>query len=397
MTDISERASDGGLPAPENKRHYPGLDGLRALAVLMVFVQHYLVLSPRYNWGWTGVRIFFVLSGFLITGILYDTRNAARRWSVFYTRRALRIFPLYYAVLLLGVLTYPLCKWALHPSYLLWPLYLQNFSRFIWPQDVSKQYVDHLISTRFTNPGVAMLYGHFWSLCIEEQFYLVWPLVVFAVKRRETLMRICLLIIVLSPLARLWSLHHVAPLLLHNGFEERFTFLQCDGLLLGAYFALWMRGPHPSFTLFAKGALACLLAGFCFWEWFSLHFYGGPFVPDINHALFTSLGFFCINLGSLCLVLLAIDPNTSISRLLQFRALRWLGSISYGFYVFHDIPHVLYAHIAIHLYPANPKSSVTALVGLVGTLVLASASYYGFERPFLRLKSRFNADSPSAG
>src|ERR1035441_2665940 len=85
-----------GLPASENKKFYPALDGLRALAVLMVFYAHYnLSPGPSVAWGWAGVNIFFVLSGFLITGILYDTRNTARRFRNFYVRRTLRIFPLY--------------------------------------------------------------------------------------------------------------------------------------------------------------------------------------------------------------------------------------------------------------------------------------------------------------
>src|ERR1700722_12874022 len=84
------------LPASENKRFYPALDGLRAIAVLMVFYQHYLSAGndlPALNWGWSGVDIFFVLSGFLITGILYDTRNVLHRFRNFYVRRTLRISP----------------------------------------------------------------------------------------------------------------------------------------------------------------------------------------------------------------------------------------------------------------------------------------------------------------
>src|ERR1700722_7833144 len=106
-----------GLPAPEKKRFYPALDGLRAIAVLMVFYQHYY---PNFrmglNWGWAGVDIFFVLSGFLITGILYDTQNAAHRFRNFYVRRTLRIFPLYYGVLLLALLLTPLLHWTWHPA-----------------------------------------------------------------------------------------------------------------------------------------------------------------------------------------------------------------------------------------------------------------------------------------
>src|ERR1700761_9741340 len=120
------------LPAPENKRFYPALDGLRAIAVLMVFYQHYISNTggaPAFNWGWSGVDLFFVLSGFLITGILYDTRNTLHRFRNFYVRRTLRIFPLYYGVLLMALLLTPVFHWFWHPAQILWPLYLGNYSR----------------------------------------------------------------------------------------------------------------------------------------------------------------------------------------------------------------------------------------------------------------------------
>src|ERR1700712_3651211 len=89
---------------PENRAFYPALDGLRAVAFLMVFFQHYLSMP----WGWTGVNVFFVLSGFLITGILFDTRDAPNRARNFYVRRTLRIFPLYYAIFLALLLLQPI-------------------------------------------------------------------------------------------------------------------------------------------------------------------------------------------------------------------------------------------------------------------------------------------------
>jgi len=88
------------LPRPENKLFYPAIDGLRAVAAILVFLQHYVLyrFNPIVTWGWTGVDIFFVLSGFLITGILFDTQNDPHRFRTFYIRRALRIFPLYFGV-----------------------------------------------------------------------------------------------------------------------------------------------------------------------------------------------------------------------------------------------------------------------------------------------------------
>ena len=374
---------------PENKRHFPGLDGLRGVAVLMVLFQHYVLVRLWLQWAWVGVRIFFVLSGFLITGILYDTRHADRRWSVFYWRRALRIFPLYYGVLLLGMALYPFFRWVAHPSWILWPLYLQNYARFIWPLDIPSGVVDHLRSSRFSNPPFFLFYGHFWSLAIEEQFYLVWPLVVFAVKRRERLMQICIWVIALSPLARCLTCLTVPQVLLEAGFEERFTLLQCDSLLIGALFALWMRGPHPDFTVLGKRLLWGVAAAVAVAEVICKTVFHRMIVPNVVQPTFPTLGYTLINLGAIAIILLAIDPGTLVSKFLGNRLLRYLGMISYGFYVFHDIPHLLYVHLAqkVPVYRLQPY--LPAVVATLSTTLLATLSYYGFERPFLRLKRRF--------
>ena len=102
---------------PENRAFYPALDGLRAIAFLMVFGQHYLQLP----WGWAGVDLFFVLSGFLITGILFDTCDDSHRIRNFYVRRTLRIFPLYYGVMLALLLMQPIIHWHLNWHWLIWP------------------------------------------------------------------------------------------------------------------------------------------------------------------------------------------------------------------------------------------------------------------------------------
>lgn len=378
------------ITSPENHRHYPGLDGLRAVAVLMVLFQHYISVPPQAVWGWTGVRIFFALSGFLITGILYDSRNADRRWSVFYARRTLRIFPLYYGILLVAVLMYPFVRWSLSSSYWLWPFYLQNFARFFWsPAQVLTGHVDHLYPTRLINPMLRLRFGHFWSLAVEEQFYLIWPFVVFAVKRRETLMKICLGVIFITPIVRLVCAFTVPATWLEFGFQERFTFVQFDALLMGAYFSLWLRGPHPNLTVFAKRALWLLALTFGITEVLCFRLHGHLLDPSIGHPVFGSIGLSCVDLWGTVLVLLAIDPSTAFSKFLQNKALRFLGKISYGFYVFHDLLHDWYVDIIRHLFPHSPNSPLTALLALISTTVLATASFYLFERPFLQLKSRF--------
>jgi peptidoglycan/LPS O-acetylase OafA/YrhL len=396
------------LPAPENQRVYPALDGLRAVAVLMVFMQHYFVYPDAWHWGWIGVRIFFVLSGFLITGILYDTRDAPGRYRIFYARRALRIFPLFYAVILAGWFLWPRYHWTLHPAEWLWPAYLGNYARFLWLHDflLRPDVVDHLSATR--HAPFLLRYGHFWSLCIEEQFYLVWPLIVFTVRKRERLIAICSVIVLLMPVVRYVAAHHLPMQLNGAGFAERFTPFQCDSLLLGALFALLLRSTDSDtfrFTKLARLLALALLALFVAAEiiYFRLNHFA--FVPNFGSSLFVSLGFTCVNLFGLSLVLLSIDTRTLLARCLQNASLRWLGSISYGFYVFHDLLHDTYYGLSAHLthrlslylpgIDMNSHRELTAVVAFIGTLALSALSFRYLETPFLRLKRHFTV-SPSA-
>ena len=199
---------DASAEAPKLPRYYFALDGLRAIAVLMVFCQHYgAVKAWVFGWGWTGVDVFFVLSGFLITGILYDSRDKPRRYRDFYIRRTLRIFPLYYAVWLAILLLAPVAQWQWNWRWTLWPAYVGNYARFLFlhvpgdPYQFDRLTFGAAVQRYFGGP-MHLWIGHFWSLCVEEQFYLVWPCVVYTVRKRETLIRICMGVIVCMPLLR---------------------------------------------------------------------------------------------------------------------------------------------------------------------------------------------------
>ena len=151
----------------------------------------------------TGVDAFFVLSGFLITGILYDTRDEPGRVRNFYIRRTLRIFPLYYGVLLILLVLTPLFHWAWTWQWIAWPLYLGNFLHLFYPH-LNNPFVIAFADADLlskTSRFIVTL-GHFWTLCVEEQFYLVWPWVVFAVRDRRKLINICVTCIIVVPFAR---------------------------------------------------------------------------------------------------------------------------------------------------------------------------------------------------
>ena len=383
-----------GLPAAENRRFYPALDGLRAVAILMVFCEHY-IRSPKADWGWAGVDIFFVLSGFLITGILYDTRDSEHRFRNFYVRRTLRIFPLYYGVLLAGLLLSPIMHWSWHASLALWPLYLGNYGRFLWIHD----YFAHpgllvgLASMRF-QPPLEVYLAHFWSLCVEEQFYFLWPLIVFLVHDRRRLRMVCLVVCAVTPLARLTCLELSPTPYLKAGLLYSCGPLRADALVFGGLLALMLRGPEAKWLLRGARAAAGLLFGaFVVFE-VTYRLIAHRFFEVAASSGMQVYGYTLVDWFAGAVLLVALQPGSGVYRVLTLKPLRRLGQISYGFYVFHDIPHMAYDLLARKLFPGMAHVGVfTCAIGFSSTLLLSLVSFRYFERPFLRLKDRFTAKS----
>lgn len=386
------RAGGGGvspLPQPENKLYYPALDGLRAIAVFLVFSAHYFSLPPSLYWGRVGVDMFFVLSGFLITGILYDSMNRRDRYSVFYKRRVLRIFPLYYFVLLLPVLGEPIFHWVLHPALWLWPLYAGNYAPFLWPADLHSAAYEVLRATR----GLHFLtwhLDHLWSLCVEEQFYLVWPLVVYALRDRVTLRNLCLVAVVVVPLLRWLCVASLSPRWIDSGLLYVTTPLRADSLLLGGALALALRGPDARYVRAFPRPLAVFLgATFVVWQFVSYRFSGhliDPVWSSLHNPLFATF----TALSAAVLIVPTIDPATSVYHFLNNKVLRAIGQRSYGFYVYHLMLYSVYATIARSLSHGHRGVAGAALapVAFIGTLLVSWASFRYFEAPILRLKDR---------
>lgn len=360
----------------------------------MVFGQHYLRLA----WGWTGVNIFFVLSGFLITGILFDTKDAPSRLSTFYIRRTLRIFPLYYGIFFGLFLITPIFHWRWNVYWTFWPLYVGNFLRFLSPASLLvntplELAADaHLVSARL--PHSALYLGHSWSLCVEEQFYLLWPAVVFWIRDRKKLMWVCLAFVVCVPLLRIELNQTAAPWLLKTEFLYRFTLTQFDALLLGGLCALLWRGPERRFLQAAArffaaiGTVAVLLYFVLVIRSWKLD------VVPYPHWVYTG-GLAFVDLYAASLIVCSLSPATLAHRLFDLPFLRWLGRLTYGAYVFHDIFHNLYAHIVLHLWGESLRqhvyrwSGLTAALALPATILLAYLSFRFFEAPFLNLKARW--------
>lgn len=338
-----------------------------------------------------GVQLFFVLSGFLITGILFDTSQDKHRYRNFYARRALRIFPLYYGFLLLLVVLTLLTHGRPVTRFWLWFCYLQNFFWILSPSNVGDVFI--------TGAGYAFAgVGHLWSLAIEEQFYLLWPVIVFLVRDRRRLMQLSLVLIGLRiALAAFWQIHLPAETL-NKGLTYRMLPTQADAFLMGGLLALWWRG-NPSArarrlagTLagFAVGSYALLLA--------LLHHYPGT-IAGQNVFSFCS-GFQAIaglplcNLASTLFLLGVLVPGTWAFRLCHKAALRSLGRVSYGLYVFHLPVFLVTGQAPLDFFmglPRGLKGAGHCLEAILLTTLLAYASYFFYERPFLMLKNRFSS------
>ena len=386
------------MPAPANhllKPFYPALDGLRALAILMVFAYHCVFFIPGVSamkWGWVGVDLFFVLSGFLITGILFDTLHQPRFFRDFYVRRALRIFPLFYGFWILFLLLTPLLHsivkigWNNYSWFGVF--YLGNFFqsgaiRGIHPDPFA------LTITTASHPSVRLVSAnHLWSLAVEEQFYFVWPMVVWFVRSRRTLLRICFATIVFVPLLRWFLYLHLSHELIGASFLYRNTFTRMDDLLVGAALALWLRGPAVSLPSIRKGyagLFAVPLLALTLLMISSLN----RWPSDNENPIVNTIGFSLIALISASLLLAAIDVATPFSRILNTRPLISIGRLSYGIYFFHIfVIQVLSGRSMGILNKSHHLAPLVAIISFAITYALAWLSFRFFESPFLRLKSR---------
>ena len=365
--------------------HIPALDGLRGLAIILVLVLHFgspsgfpllargaigNAIDRVFYAGWAGVDLFFVLSGFLISSILLSTRDDDGYFGRFYSRRALRIFPVHYVALALGFFVLP----YLAPAYA--PRLLQDAAHGqVWFWTYTSNIA--LASGILADGGV---FGHFWTLAIEEQYYLVWPTVVRFCSRR-TLLAVAIGMIAVALLVR------IAALWLGLGWAwaYRMTIARVDGFGVGAVIAALVLDERASRRLFrlAPYGVAATGAALAFEFWRVPRFY--PSTPSVitwDHSLLAVM--------SGWLVVLAL--GSSAPSWMRSRWLGWFGMYSYGIYVWHwPLQRVL------AIVQSGPMASnvmfgsgiAILLTGVAGSCALGWISYIVIERPFLRLKGRF--------
>jgi peptidoglycan/LPS O-acetylase OafA/YrhL len=374
-------------PSRESQHHIESLDGVRGLAIGMVLLVHVLWANPQTGQyfidfvskvrtaGWLGVDLFFALSGFLITGILFDTLQSDHYFKNFYARRILRIFPLYYGVILiLFVVVHPLTFEQRHPLYILL-VYLQNTP--LWWNGVSPSLIVRLT-------------GHFWSLAVEEQFYLVWPVLIFLIRDRRRLLWAAAALAILAPVTRAVLLAHGAPF----AATYELTICRADSLLSGAWLALAIRGNMRARVLKYATPVFILSLLICM----GIAWQNGNFDWQANRAV-NSYGYSVIAIANTALIGMSLRSSSLTAKVMRLSFLRFLGKYSYGIYIYHQIVFALIQSPLAILLHAQSKllfHAILAIAVLSITIPLAWFSYNFYEKPFLKLKKHFsNGSRPS--
>ena len=371
--------SEQNLPA-----HVPALDGIRGVAVMLVFISHlHMILSPdpffkkvtpwkfinqTFEAGFLGVDIFFVLSGFLITSILLKERSSNQSGMVsrFYKRRALRLLPALYALL---IVDFFVSRWENFPRDIQWRttwhalLYLNNWN-IVWNFGATQ---DDL--------------GHLWSLGIEEQFYIVWPIVMITIAALKIPPKIAISLTAIFAVFVTW--HRLD--LWNNGVSWLFLYVRTDArvdsLLIGATFAYVYRHyrvPPKILNLLATSSFI----GFIYIKY---RFGSLPLHPFLFQGGFTVIA---VLAGTI--ILAAAEGAWFANRVLISRPLTVIGKISYGLYLWHlPVFFVLGRHVT-----SGPKP-LRILIGIVIASAVTSLSWYFVEKPFLNIKNRKYGNVPA--
>jgi peptidoglycan/LPS O-acetylase OafA/YrhL len=364
LDSLANRRADSVFRRPEwLSTHIPELDGLRGIAILWVVLYHChdkvvgTSLFAIAQWGWAGVNLFFVLSGFLITGILLDSRSkdrsAGQFFRDFYARRLLRIWPVYVLVLFLVYVGVPLIFGAPWLSavksapWLRYAFFIQNLSMVPLPGTL----------------------GPTWSLAIEEQYYLLWAPVARWFRPR-VLFVLLLAVVVASPFLRIG---------LSGAVSRTHTLIHLDGIALGSLMALLLRITPVTQSTWKKIAPCIVVVGSA-----ALFYASHRFPASLDSA-------FALLFSGILLAAVAFSGTRGVfTSPWRLRLFGFYGRISYGLYMIHILVFALLGNIDLVLerHGMNGNLEIVAIRFLASTAA-ATALWYGFEKPILRLKRYF--------
>ena len=370
-------------------KHILALDGFRGLALVLVFTLHFFwgnfysgknpliwLGATIRNMGWVGVDLFFVLSGFLITGILYDTLGSPHYFRNFYARRALRILPVYFGYIgLMMAINHAL------GGYFTWGFLLEHLT-FVGNLHIS-------CAAPTVLPGIT--FNHLWSLAIEEQFYLVWPLLVILLRTRRRIALAAGTGVLLSLAIRLFFSANGAaardPYILYS-----FTPCRLDGLCLGAALAMGVRSRFRHVIL--RGGAPAFLAGclaLCVMCWFY------PYLQPTVYRPAAVWGVLLLAVTFAALLAWTLRQGSMAASILETPVLRFFGRHSYGLYVLHyciaDVASMARPSVRLHTHSKMLGFLLPSVGGMTVSILLAVLSFRFYELPLLRLKRYFLAET----
>lgn len=374
------------MPESRDRVYFPGLNGIRALAALSVLIAHIYEYQWRFGLmivpgpqrltlnGINAVVMFFVLSGFLITYLLLSEIQKSGTVSVrnFYARRILRIWPVYYVTIFVGLVVVPLIVQA------------SGFQGFY--EGLNKPGIQSLLYVLLIPNAVGFFGGsavtlvQLWSIGIEEQFYLLWPLLA-----RWFGQRLHIVLIVIIVFKILWNQFYLLAFPLH--FEETFrnlvafiNGLRFENMAVGGLGAYLLFHRHVLLKLIFHPVVEKLTLAFMI---FNAFFFNPPDDPSINLLLCLPYIIFILNVSS--------NPRSTLK--MENWLFNWLGKLSYGIYMYHlaivYLMFLMFSYMNVKQWNPGVFTSVAYISITAVTLLVADLSYRWYEKPFLRLKKRF--------
>ncbi|CAL1518066.1 acyltransferase [Chitinophaga sp. MM2321] len=353
-----------------SNQHITQLDAIRGWAILLVLLYHFYADHISFlGIGWAGVDLFFVLSGFLITGILLDTKGKPAFFKNFYVKRVLRIFPVYFFVLAIMLYVIPAISITAIPDL---PYYLKHQPWF-WT------YFQNWLFTFQGYPTDRVL-RYTWSLCIEEQFYMFWPFLIYRLNTKN-IIRVLLIFIITANLLRLIQI---------DGWNDNYkyvnTFARLDTISIGALIAVLIRTrkdileKYTPFVMVLSVTMLVVIIGYKK----SLYF----------GNLYAAFTFLALLFGSIIIWSLSSNIPRGLSIAVNNRTMIFLGKYSYGIYLYH-VPIHFWVTTGLLDYLSNTGSLNIYTTLLIKTAILlitigiSVLSFKYFETPFLKLKKKF--------
>jgi peptidoglycan/LPS O-acetylase OafA/YrhL len=366
-------------PTTLGRSYYPALDGLRGFAILAVLFHHNFDFLPMPRFGWLGVDLFFVLSGFLITDILLRTKEQKNFLTNFFIRRVLRIFPLYYGIIVSFFILAPLAR-EFRDQY----SYCYIHRGMLW---IPLQNLLQIISPR---PNSNTVFDHFWSLSVEEQFYLFWPFMIVLCKRNKQLIWFVSFVLFGFILFRLFSFLHFGSGMMFYQLQFR---TRIDGLCIGSLIAIWrnisVKTVRKKLVVLSTIILSLHAIAFILSK------------TELNLPHFSIVGYSTMGVFFGWILVVIIENRNKPSKILfENKAIKGLGKISYGLYVYHWPLLVLFKiyfigsimHLGLTDYQSYIIVSISAAIVAI---VVSIVSYNLFEKRILALKEKITVEKIS--